>query len=613
MGFNYSRAQLNLSAYDQILNDKGSIQELYSILRDLQGPQIGTRAIGGTARVSGPDGDALRNPDVVFTGIISYTPRVLSMTSTSIDIARDQDPNVYTSRLILANPSAFDLETILNANHAGQYLEIQGVLTESITIKNGVGNIRTQTGADITITGNQVVTLRFDSIANEWVVVTGASGGDNLGNHIATMDLDMGTTNKITKLKAIEWSNQFVITDGSIAQMGADPTGDFINNVATGDFFQRRINDVEVDRLSILSEVTNYFIVKDDPTPSVGLSTRLGFLANNINPTLMIFGGVDMETEDTTIGDEDGSVHELVRDQGNLETYVSYNADAAREIRTFRDIIMSVLTNLTINQGALFLNSAENMSIQEVGTTIMEFNSNAGISSSLQFKAENDLNLTLNKTSASFTTGIAVAMSDLHFLGLASPVFLVDGIMWMESADGHVKVRTAGKDVDLAILFDNPLTGDIDFNTFDAFDIDRLSFFSGTSASEPLSIGLYKQANDTLGINFQDGGNFVITEENTIMFRVEGTANEVQVVDAFFTILDTGNSKKFQMLRASDRVIIDEPDKMQYQIGSITQFEITQGLITFLTDKGILANIDQLGFRNLGNIIQDDLLTMQLA
>ena len=65
------------------------------------------------------------------------------------------------------------------------------------------------------------------------------------------------------------------------------------------------------------------------------------------------------------------------------------------------------------------------------------------------------------------------------------------------------------------------------------------------------------------------------------------------------------------MVPVSDRVILDHPDKQQFQIGSITQFELTNGLITFLTDKGVIANIDQLGFRTLGNIIQDNASGME--
>ncbi len=153
---------------------------------------------------------------------------------------------------------------------------------------------------------------------------------------------------------------------------------------------------------------------------------------------------------------------------------------------------------------------------------------------------------------------------------------------------------------------DTPWTVEHDAATFDLFNLDRLSFFSGTSAPDTLAIGLSKSAADSLRINTIVGGDIIFTIEESQMMRIDDGTNEVIMVDSILAILDTGNSKKFQMLRASDRIIIDEPDKMQFQIGSITQFEITQGFFTFLTDKGIIANIDQLGFRINGNIIQDD-------
>ena len=185
-----SRAKTFSSALNELLIADNKITELHTIIRSLQGPQIGARPLPGTGRV-GSVTDALQNPDVVLSGIISYSPKLLSLSSTSIDISQATDTG-FTSRLILANSLAFDLETIAGAEHAGQYLEIQGVVTESITIKDSVGNIRTQSGNDVTITDNQVVTLRFDSVANQWIVVTDPTASTSFIGFTADDNLNMG-------------------------------------------------------------------------------------------------------------------------------------------------------------------------------------------------------------------------------------------------------------------------------------------------------------------------------------------------------------------------------------------------------------------------------------
>ena len=152
-----------------------------------------------------------------------------------------------------------------------------------------------------------------------------------------------------------------------------------------------------------------------------------------------------------------------------------------------------------------------------------------------------------------------------------------------------------------------PWASDIDAATFDLFNLDRLSFFSGTSVTSTLAIGLSKSAADELRMNTIAGGAIIFTIEESEMLRITDVTNEVQAVDSILTVFRTGPPiTRYQMVMASDRVILDHPDKQQFQIGSITQYELEDGLITFLTDKGVIANIDQLGFRTIGDIIEDD-------
>ena len=115
-----------------------------------------------------------------MVGVIAYHPKSLaitdevvgkpsSATSRTLDIS--QAVSNDTSRVLLTGlaPSD-DLEFINGAQHAGQYLNIQGTATQTIIIKDdpsGTGsegfNIRTQSGDDLILEGNANMELIFDS------------------------------------------------------------------------------------------------------------------------------------------------------------------------------------------------------------------------------------------------------------------------------------------------------------------------------------------------------------------------------------------------------------------------------------------------------------------
>ena len=156
-----SRAKPFVSPLDQILQSENKIQDLYSIIREKNSPRIGTRGSFGTARTASVT-EGLKNPDVVIVGIISYDEKLFALVGTTLDISKanlglPETVDGFSSRLVVPNSTGNNLETISGAEHAGQYLEIQGVVTESIVIKHGVGNIRTQSGSDVTITVNAVL------------------------------------------------------------------------------------------------------------------------------------------------------------------------------------------------------------------------------------------------------------------------------------------------------------------------------------------------------------------------------------------------------------------------------------------------------------------------
>lgn len=251
-----SRAKTQSSPLDEILNSQNKISELHTVMRSLQGPQIGSRPIPGTARSATVTANYLSNYDAVLLGAISYSPKVISMGSTAIDLSKATDTG-FTSRLILANPLALNLETISGAEHAGQQLELQGVLTESITIKT-TGNIRTQDGADVLITGNQIVLLSFDEIINKWVVKTKPSGSTmSFVSFTADADLNMGSFDIINVDRFIPTVDSSVFPLPVIAGILLSFVGMHYN-----------VNNLKVHKFQVL-EVDQFIITGD---PAIGIS-----------------------------------------------------------------------------------------------------------------------------------------------------------------------------------------------------------------------------------------------------------------------------------------------------------------------------------------------------
>jgi len=106
--------------------------------------------------------------------------KLVNHTSTSLDISEVTGTG-FSTRIVLANSAGFDLATIEGAKFGGQHLEIQGVLTESILIKHNPGGpgttIRTLTGNDVTLNGNEIAQFRFDEIATEWILIAISQAG----------------------------------------------------------------------------------------------------------------------------------------------------------------------------------------------------------------------------------------------------------------------------------------------------------------------------------------------------------------------------------------------------------------------------------------------------
>lgn len=120
-------------------------------------------------------GNFLPTAGGVMIGPISDNPMLKTLISNSFDVT--PNTGLYTGYLILGTQSGLtdELHQITGASHDGQRIKIQGIQTETITIKNdpsGVGsggyNIRTPERTDYKLIGQNTVELYFDPVANQW-------------------------------------------------------------------------------------------------------------------------------------------------------------------------------------------------------------------------------------------------------------------------------------------------------------------------------------------------------------------------------------------------------------------------------------------------------------
>ena len=165
---------------------------LEAMLRERDGiSSLETKPIGTAGALSAASGTsgALRIEGDTMIGPIAFFPKLqaIDISDGSLNISREFG-EAFTSRVIVSNLTAAPgINYIHGAAFAGQILLLQGVLTETFTIFDGTGNIRTFDGNDIVVTDNQNVWLVFDSIANEWAAIGGAGGsGAGTGTYTAT-------------------------------------------------------------------------------------------------------------------------------------------------------------------------------------------------------------------------------------------------------------------------------------------------------------------------------------------------------------------------------------------------------------------------------------------
>lgn len=161
-----AKARQATTVEDLLVKYNQQNQLLHALLRDRKGfsssetKPIGTSA--GTSSSSGPSG-LLKTEGDTMIGPFALFPDIAPIDATDNSINLGKDAQIaYTSRAIVSAAAATTLDFIHNASFAGQLLDLQGILTETFTIRNslllaitnivgdGVTQIITVTVADTT-------------------------------------------------------------------------------------------------------------------------------------------------------------------------------------------------------------------------------------------------------------------------------------------------------------------------------------------------------------------------------------------------------------------------------------------------------------------------------
>jgi len=177
-------------------------------------------------------------------------------------------------------------------------------------------------------------------------------------------------------------------------------------------------------------------------------------------------------------------------------------------------------------------------------------------------------------------------------------------------------VINLGGDDDDAIHFIGKAATDLNMSTFDIEVIDRLTFMFnastfGTALTQSLkgfsSLLNGVRLNLLVGAVPDPNGSFVVALEEDPLFEVESVNRNLILYETDFKIFHdpagTGETL-FGITKSSNSTNLDDTDKIFLSINGVTVMDIVSDEIA-LGNSVSISNVDQIGFRKIGNLIED--------
>lgn len=172
-----SKAREGTTLEAMVVQNRTDIALLRALIRDREGfTSTESRSIGlaGGTTQAGITG-FLKSAGDTMIGPIAYLPKLtfLNTEDSSIDISQERGENFTSHVQLSVGPSPLNLDWIHGALHAGQQLEIQGILTESFVIRESVDDSMSAVGDGST----SIITVTADTTklaSGEYVSILGA-------------------------------------------------------------------------------------------------------------------------------------------------------------------------------------------------------------------------------------------------------------------------------------------------------------------------------------------------------------------------------------------------------------------------------------------------------
>lgn len=219
----------------RIMQSKREERNLYNLVRRLEQPRATSIVFfaGRGADIQGQNASGfLRTSGDTMMGPIAFFPALVTISAGIIDIGELTD--AFSSRVIVTpeSGSTDDLVTISNAKHNGQLLFLQGVQTDTITLKT-TGNIETIDGNDFDIVDDDIIILQFDVTDNKWQQVTTGkqflTGGNEFVDNLFRIFDDIDGTRKL----AFQTGGISTLTTRTVTIQDADGTMMLIDGTGT--------------------------------------------------------------------------------------------------------------------------------------------------------------------------------------------------------------------------------------------------------------------------------------------------------------------------------------------------------------------------------------------
>jgi len=164
------------------------------------------------------------------------------------------------------------------------------------------------------------------------------------------------------------------------------------------------------------------------------------------------------------------------------------------------------------------------------------------------------------------------------------------------NASGNVFITTAVEDLNMG--------------TFDIFNTDIYQFALSATLLLDTDVGMTSTTTGDMQFNILSAQSFTFTEENAVFMSINPSSRIVRIQGstsaALFLLRQDAPSATGTLSKFSGNTTLEDPDEVNISIvgtGNISSFTssgITMGANMFIN------NVDQIGFRISGNIIQDD-------